>query len=179
MTLLRWRSVTRDDREALRAFTCTVPDEKIFHAGRWEKRYPRPYERRVQANIRTGPLGCAPHEFFMLGWDDAGIGAAIYWEQLDGPGLVELRTCAVDNRHRRAGGGVADEMISLFISSCFEAALQEDVESVIAIASIHEDNRNSQDLFRRHQFAQTALADGDGLQAWSTEILVAGAEFND
>ena len=53
----------------------------------------------------------------LVGLDSKGIGAAVWFEELDGPSMVEVRVGAVALRHRRRGGGVADEMVTVLFDA--------------------------------------------------------------
>ena len=115
----------------------------------------------------------------MLGWDAEGIGAAVYWEELDGPRQVEVHVGAVANRHRHQGGGVADEMLVTLFDILTERALDHGVDLVLVGTWIHERNRASQTMCRRNGLHQQALANEAGLQRWGADLLVAGAELPD
>lgn len=130
----------------------------------------------MQSKIRTANPACRPPEYLQLGWDDEGIGAAIFWEELDGPGQVELHVAAVALRYRRRGGGVADEMMTHTLDALTTRALELGVDLVEASTWIDEQNRASQNMCRRFGFRQVAFKDDEGLQRWSGTILIAGTD---
>lgn len=179
MTLLDWQPVRRGDREALKRFACTEPKELRRVGSHLSKEYARPWEAAVQARIRTASEAPQPPEYMLLGWDSGGVGAALYYEELDGPALVEVRVAAVANRHRQQGGGVADEMMTKLLDALTERALELGVDIVEVGTWVHEKNRASQALCRRFNLRQTALADDLGLQRWARTVPVAGADIGE
>lgn len=80
--------------------------------------------------------------------------------------------------HRRKGGGVAREMIGVFLDNVTVQAEQDPdpIEIVKIVAWIHENNRPCQVMMRELGFQQ--VDDGpEGLQRWAAGLPVSGAEF--
>lgn len=178
-TLLTWNPPLRQDRQELSTFTCTVKAENRRRAGRWEAFHPAPWERLVQGRIRTCHPPCQPPDFALLGRDKNGIGGFVFWEELDGPALVEIHVAAVALRLRGKGGGWADEMMRTVFDQLTGRALENQVEAVGVATWIHEKNRGSQRLCRRYGMVHTGKCmNGDPtLQRWTTQILVGGADI--
>ena len=137
----------------------------------------REWERLVQSRIRTATSAPPPPQFMLVGSDAEGIGAAVWYEELDGAGNIEVRVGAVALRHRRRGGGVADEMVAALFDALTEKALHDGVDIVLVQTWVDERNRPSQAMCRRagmHQLSE----DPDGtLQRWGANILIGGADF--
>lgn len=130
----------------------------------------------MQAKVRTMKPPYPPPEHLLLGWDDAGIGAAVFWEELDGPGQVEVYLGAVAMRYRRRGGGVADEMMTELFDAITERAFEVGVDMVEISTWIHEGNRASQSMARRFTFHQTSFKEDEQLQRWSVFLQIDGSE---
>lgn len=175
--ILTWSDAQRSDRADLPAFTCTDAPQRKRRAGRWEQHHDRPWELRPQAALRTAHPPAQPPDFMLVGRDAEGIGAAMFYEELDGPGLVELHIGAVAMRHRFSGSGVADEMMAATFDAITTRALEAGVDLVEIGAWIDPGNRGSQAMCRRATMRQTAVK--DDLQRWGTVLLVAGADFDE
>lgn len=177
-TLLTWAPPNRQDGLELKSFTCTVERTRRRFAGRWERDHPAEWERLVQANIRKCNPPCQPPHYALLGRDDDGIGAFVFWEEADGPAAVEIRTLAVALRLRGKGGGWADEMMRVLFDTLTARAYEQGVDVIALRTWIHERNHGSQRLFRRYKLVHTGVCmkTDPALQQWVGHILVAGAE---
>lgn len=94
----------------LQKFVCTDfkprPRERTWRSrhGWWD------YE--VQSRLRDLRPPYRGHRFLRLGYDEAGLGAVSYVEEIDGPDVVEMAVGATALRLRHKGGGYADAMFS-------------------------------------------------------------------
>lgn len=117
-----------------------------------------------------------PPMYLLLGRDAEGIGAVVFYEELDGPSQVEVWIGAVALRYRRRGGGWADEMMSMVLDSITSRALETGVDIVEVGTMIDEGNRASQAMCRRFGLRQVAQRE-DGMQRWAAYLMVGGAEL--
>lgn len=174
-SLLSWEPAKRDDRLALQRFECTEKAVKRrLHpgSGPYEVVHPAKWELRPQACIRTAKPPYSPPDHMWVGKDAEGeIGAAFFYFELDGPGIVEIRVVAAATRFRHKGGGCADEMLTTLLDVATERALAAGERIVQLLTYIDEMNQHSQKLFRRFQFRQVAEGP-EQLQRWSLDLLV-------
>lgn len=174
MNLLEWRAAGRSDRSAIDVFTCTREPTKSF-ATQWRPQHPRWWEWEVQSAIRgLEPPYTYPKQM-LVGLDDHGIGAVSFYEELDGPGAVELSLMAVATRLRNQGGGYADEMFRVTLEEIEARAIQTGVPEVSLAGRVWHENHASQRMIRQHGFAHTGHA-ADGVQVWTAVMLAGGAE---
>lgn len=152
---------------------------KVRQGLKWQTIHPRPWERLVQSKFRTASPPYPAPEFCELGWDKDGIGAAVFWEELDGPGQVELHVAAVANRYRGRGGGVADEMMTHAFDTMTVRAIEVGVDFIEASTWIDESNKASQKMCRRFGLRQVAFKEDENLQRWSVVLQVSGADLPD
>jgi hypothetical protein len=117
---------------------------------------------------------CQPPNFSLVGRDSDGIGAVVFYEELDGPAQIEVHLVAVATRYRRRGGGWADETMSVLFDTLTDRALELGVHQIAVLTWIDEGNRASQALCRRFGLRQTGVSDST-LQRWAGTILVGGA----
>lgn len=179
-TLLEWGPVRRGDRAALEAFECTEARKTRRHGGRWEPFHTRPWELQVQAMVHKVNPRCQPPNFCLVGRDSLGLGAVVYFEELDGPAQVEVVFVAVAQRLRRRGGGCADEAMRTLFDVATTRALEQGVDLVEILTWIDEENRPSQSLARRFGMMQARAECGDPrLQRWTVTLLVGGADVSD
>lgn len=105
--LLRWEDGEARHIRDLQQFTCTAfkpaPRERNWRTrdGWWE------FE--VQSRIRDLRPPYCGGAFLRVGYDDRGLAAAFFVEELAGPDVVEMALGAVALRLRSKGGGYADE----------------------------------------------------------------------
>lgn len=175
MSLLEWRNALRQDREALKGFTCTYEGQKARH-GRppdWILRNAKPYERVVQSLIRAriNPPCRRPPCRALLGWEGDDLGAVVHYSELDGAANVMIDAIAVSIHLRSRGGAWAREAMTVALDEITYAAIDEELPAVLVTADIHERNSPSQTLFREERFAVTRTLP-DGYQRWQLTMIV-------
>ena len=92
----------------------------------------------MQSRIHQINPPCQPPNFALVGRDAAGIGAVVFYEEMDGPGQVEIHLAAVAQRFRRRGGGWADEMLSTLLDTLTTRALEQGIDLVDVLTWIDE-----------------------------------------
>lgn len=160
------------------SFTCTEKPVRYLRHGRWEYEHDAEWELQVQARIRKFKPPCQSPDYALVGRDEDGIGAFLFWEELDGPAVVEICTVAVDMRFRHKGGGVAKEMMQVLFDTLTTRAMDQGVDAVLLNTWIHEKNLLSQRLFYELGVRHNGKCmNGDPeLQRWTAQILVGGAD---
>jgi RimJ/RimL family protein N-acetyltransferase len=180
VSLLRWTTGERKDRDALRSFACTEQRSKIKRPwGGYDSHHPAPYELRVQSMIRENlkPAG-EPGRTTLLGWDTHGsLGGVSTYRSIGSAAQFSIDAIAVASRFRHKGGGCALEAISTTLDYLTAEADAHGYSVMTVAATIHEDNRPSQHLFERQGFEQTD-EQPHGYQVWSADIVVEGAAFD-
>lgn len=120
VTRTAWRDARRDDRQLLQSFCCTV-EPRRDPQGR-PLSHPRPWEREVEAWIRSRTPPAGPREALRLETEEAALravaGMAVA-EQRHGMVIVKLLAIAVNVIARGGDGTVADGAID----DAFRAAL--------------------------------------------------------
>lgn len=133
----------------------------------------------MQSAIRQIKPPAQPPDYCLTGWDGETLAAVAFYDELDGPGTIEVRAVAVGREYRHHGGGYADEMLRTVLDEITLRALDHGVDFVTVRAHIDESNRPSQRLFRRVGMQQTGVLSGTELQIWSAVYQVGGAELSE
>lgn len=169
MTPLTWRSAVHADRQLLHAFECAEKGTRSARTG-WKATYPHPWEHEVQSACRVLRPPVRPPRHLLVGIDDDGQLAALsYRTEVSGPSQVHLELMAVAMRHRRAG--VGDQLVIATLSAIADRAVQEDQMAILVSAHVHPENKASQSLCERHEFARTGTSDS-GYEVWSGEVYI-------
>lgn len=172
MTLLTWREAVTADRDALMRFSCTVLPPR----GRYvtmRKRYPKPWEREVEAYIRDFRPPGPPDQKFFIGEDEQGIGAVFAFVADPPPDwLVKLQVVAVDNRYRGQGGAIADETITLAMQTAFDTVASRGHEQADIFGLVDVRNSASKQMCERHGFSciGASSAQDDEYEQWSIAV---------
>jgi hypothetical protein len=177
VTLLTWREAVTADRDALMRFSCTVlpPRERFVNM---RKRYPKPWEREVEAYIRDFRPPGPPDQKFFIGEDEQGIGAAFAFVAVPPPDwLVKLQVVAVDNRYRGQGGAVADETMGMAMQTAFDTVASRGHEQVDVFGLVHVRNSASKWMCERHGFKWVGASpvEDDVYEQWSVTVTVDSA----
>jgi len=172
-SLLTWSDGNRDHRSLLKTFTCTEPPVKRrLRKDRYRYDHPRIWEWQVQSKIRSFE---PPYQYpiqMLVGMDGDRLGAVSVFEELDGPGQVELCFMAVAQHLRRKGGGYADEMWTNTWASIEARAIEQGITVVALSGLVHEGNEFSQKFCRRMGMRHTGMLPDSEYQQWSaTHIL--------
>jgi hypothetical protein len=134
----------------------------------------------VQARIHEAHPPYPDGEFLWLGRDSDGLGAVLFYRELDGPGQVEVDVAAVATRFRRRGGGWADELMTVLFDAITARAVEHGVDIVEIGTWIHEKNRPSHRMARTFGMRQLpgAIPDDPALQRWGLLLLAGGADID-
>lgn len=124
----------------------------------------------MQSHIRARRHKCKPTQTVWVGADRAGIGAVFRLEQLDGAASVLLAVAAIAMRHRRLGGGVADELVRTCLDEITAQGLESGEPEVVITARIDKRNHPSQKMARRNGFTHTGML--DEYQVWQKALLL-------
>lgn len=170
-SLLSWHFGTHAHRSDLPAFQCTDVRPKPRER-EWRKFTPGWWEYEVQSRVRALRPPYRTDSFLLVGYDDVGLAAVSFVQELAGPDVVEAELGAVATRLRNKGGGYADELIRETLDALTERALEQQVPEVLVVGHVYELNGPSQALCRRHGFVHTG-AGAEGVQQWTKVLPVA------
>lgn len=178
-SLLNWSDGRLEHRSLLKTFMCTEsPVKRRIRKDRYEYDHPRIWEWQVQSKIRTFE---PPYHYpiqMLVGEDDHGLGAVSVYEELDGPGQVELCFMAVAHRLRFKGGGYADEMWSHTWDAIEARAIEQGVTVVSLSGLVHEGNEYSQKFCRRMKMRHTGMLPDSPFQQWSATHILGRVDFD-
>lgn len=163
-----WRSAERKDVDALNHFTCTDAQPELRRKD-WRDYTPRWWEYEVQASIRDLRPPFNRHgKQVLLRQDPYGLSAVAFREELDGPAHVEISLIGVATRCR--GQGVSDEAVDEILDRITGVALAAGEPEVLVQAWVWFENRASQTLLARHDFAEPEEHEA-GVGTWSLRLL--------
>lgn len=171
MTLLTWREAVPADREALMRFSCTEPPRRQRYRN-IPKVYPKPWERVVEAYVRSfrppGELG----QTFLIGTDGNDIGAICAFVSFPPPDwMILLQAVAVARNYRGQGGAVADEALTVAMRSAFETVASRGHSRAYIMGRVHNRNLVSQQMCQRNGFRCDGPASGVAdYQEWSVIV---------
>lgn len=170
-SLLRWRQAIHSDRTALQSFTCTAPSIPLpFVRGR--KLHLKPWESKVQGMVRClEPPYAWPTRCALVGWDDEGIAAVSFFEEMDVPGHAHLGVMAVATRCRNRDGVYANETVHETIDTLIDRATLAGEHEITVAAWVDLKNTSSQAMCRRAGMTPTDTIEGS-MQYWNgTQVL--------
>lgn len=152
-----WRSAIPRDRAALMNFTCTERGRKNPLQG-WRTDHPRPWELRVQSGIRDLRPPYRSPKFLLVGFEPRGIAAAAYYEELDGPGFVNINLVAVAERYRHTPERAVSKQLAEELEAALFDRVQEvpDLDRVVVTSVVHPENKASR------RFCEEAGLEEDG-----------------
>lgn len=166
-----WRDATRNDRPLLQSFSCTATSRRDRSGRRLA--HPRPWEREVEAWIRSQTPPAGPNESLRL--EELGpylraVGALALAERREGIVIVKLRAVAINIAHRGGDGTVADGVIEDVLRTATELAAAAGGTRTILVAWVDHRNLPSKRLLGRSGFAlRRALP--HNLEEWVVEVL--------
>lgn len=171
-----WRSAERKDVDALNHFTCTDAKPELRRKD-WRDYTPRWWEYEVQSSIRNLRPPFNRHgKQVLLREDSSGLSAVALLEELDGPAHVEISLIGVASRCR--GQGVSDEAVDEALDRITDAALESSVPEVLVQAWVWFENRASQALWRRYDFAEPEEHEA-GVGIWSLRLLTSAEDIEE
>ncbi|MGW6217887.1 hypothetical protein [Streptomyces sp. NPDC055109] len=156
-------------------FVCTLPLPPPRRT--WEKSVQRFFQNDVWQKLRQLE-GTDPH--LRVAEDEDGIAAAYTlnrWDSVfpqyspaEGYGNRLIGYLAIAARHRRTGGGVADETLLDALYTALDVEKEAD-RGVLVWAKVHRKNEASKRLLTRHQFRYETRVDDDAyLEHWVRSI---------
>lgn len=141
---------------------------------RFEWRSTAPWEDEIQGFIRQAAVPFRPPRYCLIAHDDQGVAAVLMYSLEDAP-LIRLDAIAVEMRHRRCGGDLADDALAELFNRAFSVIR----EGVVTIEmQIHIKNTPSQAFALRNGFINSGQASGSPrfgghYEAWRIEVPVA------
>lgn len=158
-----WRDAEARDRAAFQQFECTAREKRKLRT-----HYPRPWEREVEAAVRTANPRCDGQSAVRVYEDAEGIGAVVSVALCEAPDLYIVELVAVAMRHRNSGGEIAS------------AALEEAVQWVINHADAagcrrprvmgRVDNRNNASKHMLRAYGFVLVPTDDDHEVWVYDI---------
>lgn len=136
------------------------------------------WEFEVQAQLRHLRPPLKPPRHMLVACDDEHVAAVAVWQELDGPGAVEVEFGAVALQYRGSGGGLAREMLTRTLDVVTSRALEAGVDEVLVGAWIWHENYPSKRLCAGVGFTHTGWG-AVGVEQWSGRIPVAGADVEE
>jgi hypothetical protein len=167
--LLAWRPGLHSDRQALQTFRCTDSPVKSKRPP-FTLKHPSMWEYKVQQYVRTLQPKYAPPVYLLLGFDSLGLAGVSFYEELDGPSDVFLRSMAIHMRLRHKGGGYADEMFEQTFDAISTRAIETATPAVQISGRVEEQNHPSQEMCRRAGLRHRGMV-SESLQNWSRDFV--------
>lgn len=167
--MIQWSLLrTKEDAELLSEFECAEPAPATFGPEDSIEDLPNRYELEAQIGLqREVSYPLLGGDFVLLGRDERGLAAALWWSEQGGPAYVHLQSMGVALRLRGQKLGVGDAMIDEFLFELADRAVGADERSVQVRARVDWDNSNCQELLRRKGF-RYLQSDGFYQQWWLT-----------
>jgi ribosomal protein S18 acetylase RimI-like enzyme len=169
LTVLDWRHAKREDREALKQFTCTGEGrrERGIAWSDWMLVGVVEYERRVQARIRDfkPPTGgpCS-----MLLGEEAGTIAAVV-HITSGAEVNSIDMLGVSSDAQRQGLG--REALNVALDELSLTAQEAGKDHLNVYVDVHADNYRASQLFASQEFARAAQH-SEGYHRWVARIVI-------
>lgn len=164
MAPLRWYSAEAEHRQPLDQFICTDPPKRLYEKHRGPH-HPRVWELEVQSHLRGLRVPVAAGDLLGLGFDDAGLAAAIHCGFDDTGSQIMIWAVACALRCRRNGYGVQAVRLAISTAAATKRALGGDFGMIT-----HIDPRNdaSRGLFRSQGFVYLNL--NEGYEVWVRDV---------
>lgn len=169
-TRLRWTDANRSHRTALTKFRCTVDPRPKSAATGWQIQHPRKWEFDAQQWIRgLEPPSAQDSKFLRLGFDGEELGAVCLYEEVDGPGYVDIHVAAVALHLQDQG--ISREMTADVLDTITTRAIAAGLREVMVVGRIFVHNTPSQKMATRAG-ADRTNAYPTGAEEWSLRMLV-------
>lgn len=166
MSILTWRPVRPGDARGFQEFCCTAPAKRSRRPP-YGRQHHAQWELQVQSYIRALKPRTSPNCHLWVGLDAEGVAGVFHYERVGGT-EVFVKCAAIAVRHRRKGGGVADELLTTMLDEITARAIEAGERDVLVTGHIHPENRPSQYLARRTGFRQIACL--DEYQVWAMTL---------